>query len=214
MDSVMLSREEIGSRFQEAFGDRSLAEVGGILGVRKSTVWSWIHGRTLPEGDTLQRICVEFGVSADYLFGLSDQVVGHRLDLGGVACIQVPKISDVRKAALRRFEAEDIVGPMPFTEDYIRTLIGRVPDDPWQLIVVTMEEHTGQMADLLIDRKYMDLTEGRAYVVEPEEGKVSVGLLHSKGQVHVFTRDHMPPAIIEGEPLNYVIGKVLVAFRS
>lgn len=47
--------------------------LGEALGIGRSTVIRYESGQTLPNSDVIVRLCAVFGVSADYLLGLSGE---------------------------------------------------------------------------------------------------------------------------------------------
>ena len=66
--------------FQKRFTDlwyksgKTQEQLAKALGVTRPTVVGWSDGRNLPDIESLERITKLFGVSADYLLGLSDTV--------------------------------------------------------------------------------------------------------------------------------------------
>ena len=64
----------VGERLQEVrkdFGDTQ-KDLAGKLDVVFHTVSSWEQGKSEPSHDLLVKICKLYGVSADYLLGVSD----------------------------------------------------------------------------------------------------------------------------------------------
>ena len=43
------------------------------IGVKQSQVSEWLRGKAKPGYDTLKRLSVAFGISADYFLGLSEK---------------------------------------------------------------------------------------------------------------------------------------------
>lgn len=76
----------IGERLQEIRKDKgdSQESLAKKLNVSIFTVSSWEQGKSSPSHDTLVSICRLYGVSSDYLLGLSDvdpvYVQRHRLE--------------------------------------------------------------------------------------------------------------------------------------
>ena len=56
-------------RIEKGLKQRQLAE---ILQTTDDSIFSWEKGRSQPSIEFLCKICVYFGVSADYLLGLED----------------------------------------------------------------------------------------------------------------------------------------------
>lgn len=65
----------IGERLAEirAFNGDTQAMLAQKLGYSKDAVSSWEQGRVPPKEATLIKICQMYGVSSDYLLGLSDE---------------------------------------------------------------------------------------------------------------------------------------------
>ena len=63
-------------RFRELFNQkcRSQEELGDAIGAARSTVATWLDGRTVPNAYMVKAIAEYFSVSADYLLGLSNTV--------------------------------------------------------------------------------------------------------------------------------------------
>lgn len=55
-----------------AWADMSQVEVADVLGVTKSAVSLYERGKSLPDADVVAALAKLYGVSADYLLGLSD----------------------------------------------------------------------------------------------------------------------------------------------
>lgn len=49
------------------------SQVAALLGIKDTAISKWECGRTLPDGRTLKRVADLYGVSSDYLLGLSSQ---------------------------------------------------------------------------------------------------------------------------------------------
>lgn len=47
-------------------------ELAKYVGITRQTVSSWKDGKTVPDIESLYRICKRFDISADYLIGLSE----------------------------------------------------------------------------------------------------------------------------------------------
>ena len=43
------------------------------IGVKQSQVSEWLRGKAKPGYDTLKRLSIAFGISADYFLGISDR---------------------------------------------------------------------------------------------------------------------------------------------
>lgn len=52
------------------------SQVAAVLGIKDTAISKWECGRTLPDGRTLKRVADLYGVSSDYLLGLSSQEPG------------------------------------------------------------------------------------------------------------------------------------------
>lgn len=66
--------ERIEKRIRELRNERHMTQsrLGDILCVSQDTVSLWEKGKSIPSADQVIRLCKIFGVSADYLLGLSD----------------------------------------------------------------------------------------------------------------------------------------------
>lgn len=62
------------TRLRELLEERKITQpmLAGAIGVSRQSVGQWKDGKTVPDVLDLQKIAVFFGVSADYLLGLSD----------------------------------------------------------------------------------------------------------------------------------------------
>ena len=49
-------------------------ELANILGTTDDSIYSWEKGRSQPDIKMIRKLCIFFGVSADYLLGLEDNV--------------------------------------------------------------------------------------------------------------------------------------------
>lgn len=64
--------EVISDRLGTLFDGKNESEIGIKIGVDRTTVSSYLHGRTVPSADTLRLIAKEFNVSVDWIMGLKD----------------------------------------------------------------------------------------------------------------------------------------------
>ena len=64
------------SRIRLLRGRQTAAEIAAIFGVTQPAWTQWEKGLREPRLDTLAKICRHFGVSADWLLGLSDDQTG------------------------------------------------------------------------------------------------------------------------------------------
>ena len=62
------------ARLREQFNKhfKSQSELANILGMSRQAVGGWINGQSIPDISALEKMARYFGVSADYLLGLSD----------------------------------------------------------------------------------------------------------------------------------------------
>ncbi|HRS37503.1 MAG TPA: helix-turn-helix transcriptional regulator [Thermoanaerobaculia bacterium] len=60
------------SRLRSVLGRRTQQSLATALGVNQGTVSKWLSRHRTPDIETLMRLCLELGVSADYLLGLAD----------------------------------------------------------------------------------------------------------------------------------------------
>ncbi len=51
---------------------KSYIQIGKESGVSKASIAAWCRGEGLPNSKALSKICLYFGVSADWLLGISD----------------------------------------------------------------------------------------------------------------------------------------------
>jgi len=63
-------KKSFGDRLRERRGARSQAEMASVFGVSQSAYSAWERGVKEPSISTIGSICIEFGVSADWLLGL------------------------------------------------------------------------------------------------------------------------------------------------
>ncbi len=58
-------RSEIAARFRKAIAQRSLSntQAAQILGVKRQTMWLYLHEKATPGGDVLRRACQVWGIS-------------------------------------------------------------------------------------------------------------------------------------------------------
>lgn len=63
-----------GKRLKELRTEKNISQkdLAEIIDTNNSSVCDWECGRAEPNFDTLVRLCAFFGVSADYLLGISD----------------------------------------------------------------------------------------------------------------------------------------------
>jgi transcriptional regulator with XRE-family HTH domain len=80
---VIDNYEEVQAVFAERFSEVedmiakkhhiTLGDIAEKIGVNPTTAYAWRRrGRSLPRTGELRNICLKFGVSADYLLGLSN----------------------------------------------------------------------------------------------------------------------------------------------
>lgn len=63
------------------------AEFADRIGVHLNSLSSWVRGERYPSFEAVHRICTEYCVSADWLFGLSDVKMPSSMDSpSGPAC--------------------------------------------------------------------------------------------------------------------------------
>lgn len=60
------------SRLRSVLGRRTQQSLATALGVNQGTVSKWLSGHRTPDIETLMRLCLELGVSADYLLLVGD----------------------------------------------------------------------------------------------------------------------------------------------
>ena len=53
-------------------GDRSQADIAGLLGIKQQAYAKYENGVTLPGFETIQQLCFKLNVSADWLLGITD----------------------------------------------------------------------------------------------------------------------------------------------
>lgn len=65
----------LGARIRELRGKRSMTmeELGKKLGVTKTAIFNWENENRTPDKDSIIRISELFGVTTDYLLGVSDR---------------------------------------------------------------------------------------------------------------------------------------------
>ncbi|MCM1367751.1 MAG: helix-turn-helix domain-containing protein [Roseburia sp.] len=65
---------KVATRFKAVRTDNKLTQskLGDMLSVSQDTVSLWETGKSIPTAEYIIAICKLFGVSADYLLGLSD----------------------------------------------------------------------------------------------------------------------------------------------
>lgn len=61
-----------GSNLRKLRGSMTQTEMAGIFGVKQNTYSQWENDYKEPSISTIRAICSHFGVSADWLLGLSD----------------------------------------------------------------------------------------------------------------------------------------------
>ena len=59
-------------RLKELLGDSSVAAFAAALDMPQTTVNAYFNGSRKPSVELIERICAKFGVSADWLLGLTD----------------------------------------------------------------------------------------------------------------------------------------------
>lgn len=64
-------KRSFGDRLAEARGTRKRSEMANVFGVSVSTYGNWERGDKEPGIETIGNICRHFGISADWLLGLS-----------------------------------------------------------------------------------------------------------------------------------------------
>lgn len=66
--------EQLAKRIRELRTDAKLSQeqFGALFSVSQDTVSLWENGKSCPPCEVVVGICRKFGVSADYLLGLSD----------------------------------------------------------------------------------------------------------------------------------------------
>lgn len=59
---------------KDFLAENNLTQVGfaELIGVKQSQVSEWLKGKAKPGYDTLKRMSIAFGVSADYFLGLQE----------------------------------------------------------------------------------------------------------------------------------------------
>lgn len=75
MDTV----KTIGERIQSARGYKRMkqSDVANALDVSVQTVSNWEHGRRCPDAESIRKLVLLFGVTADWLLGLVDSPNMH-----------------------------------------------------------------------------------------------------------------------------------------
>ena len=73
----MNEQERIGKCIARARKLRNMkqVELGAAIGVSDQTISNWEVGLRTPRADYIRRMCDVLGCSADYLLGLSDQIM-------------------------------------------------------------------------------------------------------------------------------------------
>lgn len=81
----------LGEQIKKLRIDKNLSQVelANKLSVTKQSVSNWENGNIMPSIDMLMKIAVFFGVTTDYLLGLSDK---HTLDTDGLTDLQIAHI--------------------------------------------------------------------------------------------------------------------------
>jgi transcriptional regulator with XRE-family HTH domain len=90
--------DDFPSRIRLLRGHQTAAEIAAVFGVTQPAWTQWEKGLREPRLDTVEKICRHFGVSADWLLGLSDDqhsgptpgVVPPSTDIGQRDCRDCP----------------------------------------------------------------------------------------------------------------------------
>jgi transcriptional regulator with XRE-family HTH domain len=74
---VEMDKEKLAERLkkQRAIKDMTLEQVGKIIGVEKQTVFGWENGDNQPKYKYLVALADFYGVSTDYLLGITDDII-------------------------------------------------------------------------------------------------------------------------------------------
>lgn len=198
-------------------GELTQTQVASEFGVSEATVTRWLDGTRRMLLPRLKQICEVRGVSADYLLCLGDSQGALKVgSVGTHRCIMIPRIKHYRLLIEKdEIEEADIAERMPFDKEYIEGLLGEPPVDDLRLVWISVEEdHTGKPADLLLDLGYDEMKDGSPYMVIDRE-TVRIGVLHTQDRLRIFTseRPGVSPLVLRGQPLRYVIGRVLAVLR-
>ncbi len=73
----MYSKELFRERIIALRGAKSRRVVADETGIKEVTLGTWESGRSEPNAESIAALCVAYGVSADYLLGLTDEPHGH-----------------------------------------------------------------------------------------------------------------------------------------
>lgn len=133
------ARKAIGARLREAraAAEMDQQEVADLLGVHTRTIREWENGKTSPPADKLRKVLIRFGVSAQYVLGLSP----HRTGL---------PIGDwiVDKLGLERVEAARSSKEVSALWEEAGLLLGyKIPQEPRVVSGETFDEIKRRIAD-------------------------------------------------------------------
>jgi len=65
-------KKSFGDRIEELRGDKTQKQFAVLLGIPLNTYTNWTRGIRFPTADAVVKICIQLGVSSDWLLGLDD----------------------------------------------------------------------------------------------------------------------------------------------
>jgi transcriptional regulator with XRE-family HTH domain len=65
-------KKSFGDRIEELRGDKTQKQFAVLLGIPLNTYTNWTRGIRFPTADAVVKICIQLGVSSDWLLGLSN----------------------------------------------------------------------------------------------------------------------------------------------
>ena len=68
--------KKLGTRLETLRGEKTQKEFSALCGIPLNTYTNWVRGICEPSASALVKLCTTFGVSSDWLLGLSDERAG------------------------------------------------------------------------------------------------------------------------------------------
>lgn len=66
-------KKSFGDRIEELRGNKTQKQFAVLLGIPLNTYTNWTRGIRFPTADAVVKICIQLGVSSDWLLGLSNE---------------------------------------------------------------------------------------------------------------------------------------------
>ena len=189
-------------RFRDLFREkcRSQEELANAIGVSRPTVAGWLDGNSIPNIDSLEKLSRFFGVSADYLLGLSDTV---RADVNLRVAVEYTGLSEEAVERLHdgfyHPENEQLQKSEVEKRVYLSAISALIVSREFENMVSSFSEAAKwaflekTMVELLYRRSEADLAAGKSEanpISEEERDRIMAELLQTLNAEGFYVPEH------------------------